>query len=91
MRKIDRCIAKGIVAPLAAVYAAAIGTIGAILFQAGAADSFQIVVPVGVRPDRHLVRDPGKRDIGRLLSYGRRDRSRAAGLRRPIPAARAGL
>jgi len=36
MRKIDRCIAKGIVAPLAAVYAAAIGTIGAILFQAGA-------------------------------------------------------
>ena len=40
--------------------------IGATLFHADAADSFQIVVPVGVRPDRHLVRDPGKRDVGRL-------------------------
>lgn len=36
----------------------------AALFQAGAVEGFQIMVPVGVRLDRHLARDPGKRDIG---------------------------
>ena len=34
------------------------------LIQAGAAESFHIVVPVGVALDRHMRCDPGKRNIG---------------------------
>src|SRR5882757_11439436 len=34
------------------------------LFQAGAAEAFQIVVAVGVMLERHLLDDPDERDIG---------------------------
>src|SRR6185437_12824758 len=34
------------------------------LVQAGAAEAFQIVLPLGVLLDRHLLCDPGERNIG---------------------------
>jgi hypothetical protein len=34
------------------------------LVQARAAERFQIVLPLGILPDRHLFCDPGERNIG---------------------------
>ena len=39
-------------------------TLGRILIQAGAAKGFQIVFPVSILFDRHLVCEPGERNIG---------------------------
>ena len=47
------------------------------LTQAGATEAFQVVLPVRVLFDRHLVRDPSKRNIGlratKLLERGHGD------------------